>query len=59
MYLYGGQENAKFQYEKTEGEKKAIEIGEEKYFTILREDLTTLPELTQFPGMDPVYLCFK
>ena len=50
IYHYGGREGAKFQYEKSEAEKKGIERSEAKYFTKLRERITTLPELTQFPG---------
>ena len=50
IYHFGSEENPTFQYEKTELHKKAIERSEAKYFSILREKITTLPELTQFPG---------
>lgn len=50
IYLYGGQTNRAFQYEKSELEKKDILRAEEKYFTKLREGIATLPEITQFPG---------
>ena len=50
IYHYGFAENPVFRYEKTELEKKDIEKSEEKYYSKLREKITTLPELTQFPG---------
>ena len=50
IYHYGGKENAKFQYEKVEAEKRDIEMSDERCFSKLRERITTLPELTQFPG---------
>ena len=50
IFLFGGQENAIFQYNKTENQKKAMDMSSEKYFRKLREKITSLPSLTQYPG---------
>ena len=50
IYHYGGKINPSFQYSKTDLHKKDIERSESKYFNKLREQITSLPEVTQFPG---------
>ena len=43
-------ETGTFKYEKGEVERKAVEATEAKYYSKLREKITTLPELTTNPG---------
>jgi hypothetical protein len=50
IYHFGGQKKPTFQYNKTELLKKDLEKSEAKYYSKLREQITSLPELTQFPG---------
>ena len=50
IHYFGKFENPVFNYEKGGLLKDEIEMSEADYFSKLRENITALPDLTQFPG---------
>ena len=48
--IYHFADSQNYIYEKRDSMRKEIEGSEEKFFTELRKSITTLPEITSFPG---------